>query len=200
MSKEAVASGQVGFGSAEENTSGNSRHDAVSAETHRRLLGQHKKAQSELNELRSSLEETQLNIQKAEGQKDEVITTLEKKNRDLEQQLIGTVQAFTERTIKDEIVKSALAKGIQSEKIPKFLKLTQDDFLKSPEIQIDSSEFRVQDKTAFDRILDEHAKDNSDWFTTSVAAPRDLMPSSKPMNSPTKKLSDMDVDELANML
>lgn len=174
----------------------------VSHETHRRLLAQLKKNQEALAALKSEKENQALELQKAEGKKDEVIQALDKKVRDLEQQSFGLVQNFTKKTILGEVTKEALKRGLQPEKLDKFKKLTQDNFLKDSGIQVDAESFSIQNREIFDKIMEEQVNDNQDWFTKQVTPPRDINPDNSGGMTvvPEKRLEDKSIEELAEML
>lgn len=200
MSEDVVVSDQNGEVSDESVDRSNSGQGSVAIETHRKLLAQYKRDKEKLEQVTARLEQEELNRQKAEGNKDQVIQAHEKKIGELEQKIYGTVKTFTERTIKDAVATGALSKGIQPDKLPKFLKLTQDAFLKNTEIQVDYEEFKIANEDVFNSVLEEQVKDNLDWFTRSVEQVRDVTPSSKSITTPTKSIKEMSVDELANLL
>jgi len=178
----------------------NTSKDSVSIDTHKRLLAQYKNNQDKLASLEAEKESQYLELQKAEGKKDEVIQAYEKKVRDLEQQNFGLFQNFTKKTILGEVTKEVLSKGIQPDKLDKFMKLTQENFLsKESGLQIDEN-FNILNKEVFSKILDSQVNDNQDWFTRSATQPRDVVPEGRPMIVPEKGLEDKSMDELANML
>ncbi len=171
----------------------------VSYENHQRLLKQKKKADERLRELEAREKELLLEKQKAEGKKDEVITTLEQEVEELKGNNRKFLKNMTEKTLKTEITKAALAKGIRPDRVEKFLKLTEDSFFKESDIQVDE-DFNIVNRDAFESVLEKEVKDNADWFTKAVAGPSDVTPSGSHLNAPQKKLDDMSVDELAEML
>ena len=192
MSQVDLASGQ------DQNASGVVKQE-VSYETHKRLLSQLKNAQEKLSQLETEKNTFEVEKQKLEGKKDEVISLQEKQIAELKKNVYGAVKNFSERTIKGEVVKEALSRGIQKEKLDKFLKLTEESFLKSPEIQIDEN-FNIVNREVFERIMEKEVTDNADWFSKPVNPPRDFVPNGKPINAPQKRLEDMTTDELADLL
>ena len=198
MSDVNQASGQTNEPSGGIVDNPNSGKDSVSFDTHRKLLSQYKKNQERLDKLEAENKQTLLEKQKLEGNKDEVIKQLETDLGETKNKMFGFVKAVSDKTIKSEAIKEAMARGLQSDKLDKFWKLSQDAF-KSEDIQLNEN-FEIISKDSFNRVLEQQVKENQEWFTRSVAEPRDLTPGQKPINAPKKDMKDMTVDELAEML
>jgi len=198
MSDVNQASGQTNepSGGIADNVS--SGKDSVSFDTHRKLLSQYKKNQERLDKLEAENKQTLLEKQKSEGDKDGVIKQLETDLGETKNKMFSFVKAVSDKTIKSEAIKEAMARGLQSDKLDKFWKLSQDAF-KSEDIQLNEN-FEIISKDSFNRVLEQQVKENQEWFTRSVAEPRDLTPGQKPINAPKKDMKDMTVDELAEML
>lgn len=193
-------SAQLESGSAADVLNSNTK-DSVSYETHRRILAQRKKDQEYINELEKFRDNVDLEKKELEGRKDEVISELKNKLNESESKTLNLVRNLTKKTVKDEIAKEALSKGLQREKLPKFLKLTEDSFFNNQEtpIQVDEH-FNIVNKDVFSSILEKEVSDNSDWFIKTASGPNDVIPEQKPMAVPEKGLEDKSVDELAQML
>ena len=172
----------------------------VSYETHQRLLDQKKKADERARLLEEEKQSFELEKQKAEGKKDEVIQSLEGKLEEEKGKSLKFVRSMTDKTLNAEITKAALSKGIRADRVDKFLKLSGDSF-RSADIQLDEN-FSIVNRDIFDEVLEKEAKDNEDWFHKIVEQPDDVTPSSNGgfVNIPDKKLSEKSVDELAQML
>jgi len=198
MSDVNQASGQTNEPSGGIVDNPNSGKDSVSFDTHRKLLSQYKKNQERLDKLEAENKQTLLEKQKLEGNKDEVIKQLETDLGETKNKMFGFVKAVSDKTIKSEAIKEAMARGLQSDKLDKFWKLSQDAF-KSEDIQLNEN-FEIISKDSFNRVLEQQVQENQEWFTRSVAEPRDLTPGQKPINAPKKDMKDMSVDELADML
>lgn len=198
MSDVNQASGQTDEPSGGIVDNGNSSKEGVSIETHRRLLSQYKKNQERLDQLEAEHKQSLLEKQKLEGNKDEVIKQLENDLGETKSKMFGFVKAVSDKTIKSEAIKEAMARGLQADKLEKFWKLSQDAF-KSEDIQLNEN-FEIISKDSFNNVLEKQVQENQEWFTRSVAEPRDLTPGQKPMNTPVKDIKDMSVDELAELL
>jgi len=198
MSDVNQASGQTNEPSGGIVDNPNSGKDSVSFDTHRKLLSQYKKNQERLDKLEAENKQTLLEKQKSEGDKDGVIKQLETDLGETKNKMFSFVKAVSDKTIKSEAIKEAMARGLQSDKLDKFWKLSQDAF-KSEDIQLNEN-FEIISKDSFNRVLEQQVKENQEWFTRSVAEPRDLTPGQKPINAPKKDMKDMTVDELAEML
>jgi len=172
--------------------------ESVSIESHRRLLSQHKKMKDRLETLDASQKQSDLDRQIAEGKKDEAIQSLRDELTNEKSGRIGLLQKWTKRTIKDAVTKEALSRGLRPDKLEKFIKLSQDEFLGSDQLQIDE-DFNIVNQDVFGNIMDQQTKGVEEWFTKTVDGPRDLLPGSVPA-TPQKSMNDMSVDELAEML
>lgn len=174
--------------------------DMVSYDSHQKLLKQKKKADERARELESKLEAIQLEKQKAEGNKDAVIANLEDKLEKTERREKEFLRNMTKKSLKSEITKTAISKGIQPEKLDLFLELAEKDFLNDEsQIQVDEN-FEIVNRDDFESVFEQRATKVSDWFTKSVDQPGDVVPSRSGLKVPQKSLKDMDIDELAELL
>lgn len=198
MSNVNQASGQTNEPSGGIVDNQNSGQESVSFDTHKRLLSQYKKNQERLEQLEAAHKQSLMDKQKLEGNKDEVIKQLESDLGETKNKMFGFVKAVSDKTIKSEAIKEALARGLQRDKLDKFWKLSQDAF-KTEDIQLNEN-FEIISTDSFNRVLEQQVKENQEWFTRSVNEPRDITPGQKPMNAPAKNMKDMSVDELAELL
>lgn len=173
--------------------------NSVSYENHQRLLKQKKQADEKVRLLEEREQALELEKQKAEGRKDEVIQSLETQLNEEKGKSVKFVKSMTEKTLKSEITKAALSKGIRPDRVDKFLKLASDSF-KDSEIQIDE-DFNIVNRDVFNSVFEKEVESSSEWFMTSSKPPADVVPNEGGFVSiPDKKLSEKSVDELADML
>ena len=190
---------EIAGGEVSANLSGSK--DTVSYDTHRKLLAQRKKDQERIQELESFQQTVDLEKKELEGKKDEVIQELKQSLEKTKNENLSILRNFTKKTVVSEIAKEALSRGLQHEKLPKFLKLTEESFFNNTEnpIQIDEN-FNIANKEVFSSILEKEVNENSEWFIKQAKAPNDVVPGANQMRVPDKKLEDKSFDELAAML
>ncbi len=198
----ATVSDQDQDGSAVSGLSNESNQGGVSIETHKRLLSQRKKDQERIRELEAFQENVDLEKKELEGKKDEVILGLKQaldSERGKTNSLIDNVKR---KTIRNEVSKRALMKGLRKDRLDKFLKLTEDTFFGREDLpfEVDNEKFEITNEEAFNSLLEKEVEENSDWFTKTTTEPNDVIPENRPTSTGDKKLSEKSVDELAEML
>lgn len=201
LMSDVQGSAQTEIASGEVSSNNGSSKDAVSYDTHRKLLAQRKKDQERIQELEAFRQNVDLEKKELEGKKDEVIQELKQSLEKTKNDNMSILRNFTKKTVVGEIAKEALSRGLQREKLPKFLKLTEESFFNNADnpIQIDEN-FNIANKEVFDSILEKEVTENSEWFIRQASAPNDIVPGPSQMKVPEKKLDDKSLDELAAML
>lgn len=201
MSLEVQGSTQISPASGDDVANSVSSKESISYDTHRRLLAQRKKDQERIRELEAFKEDLDLQRKEAEGKKDEVIQSLRESKDKSEREKLSILQSFTKKTVRSEVAKEALARGLRPDRLNSFLKLSEDSFIdnSATPIQIDES-FNIVNRDVFNSIMDKESLDCSDWFVKQAAQPNDVVPGVVNTSIPDKKLEEKTVDELADML
>lgn len=115
--------------------------DNVAYDTHRKLLGEKKQVQSQLQEAMTRLETLEQEKLSAEGKKDELITTVQKKLTEANDKLKKVVGAFQYRAVSNKFVEKARAEGcLKPEKLMQLADLSQI------EVDVDN-DFSVSDES-----------------------------------------------------
>lgn len=144
---------------AQDNASGKSRDDMVSHKSYLKVLGEKKKRDQEVLELRDRLESIEQAKLEAEGNKDEVISNLKNKLSTVETEY----KSFKEFTFMDKInsqIKSE-AKEQGCVNPDKFLKLLGQDQISSLTITQTGDSFSV-DKDDLLSLMEDAKKEHSD--------------------------------------
>jgi hypothetical protein len=85
--------------------------DAVSYESHKKLLGEKKKLQQQFEEMQSHLQQLTTDKLSAEGKKDELIDSLKKRASTTEEKLNKAVSYFANRAVTSALREEALKAG-----------------------------------------------------------------------------------------
>jgi uncharacterized protein involved in type VI secretion and phage assembly len=146
--------------------------DVVAYSTYSKVMGTLKKRESELNEVRTRLEAIELEKKQAEGNKDEVITTLRDKLKHTEEAQNKLKHQYAWTTLEGQIKTAALQQGCVNP--DKLVQLLSDDDLKA--IEVDES-FKVN-QDDLNRLLEKAKKDHSDirLFKTKSVNVNDVAP------------------------
>jgi uncharacterized protein YjbJ (UPF0337 family) len=115
--------------------------DTVAYDTHRKLLGEKKQVQGQLQEAMTRLETLEQEKLSAEGKKDELLTNLQKKLSESNDKLKKVVGAFQYRAVSNKFVEKARAEGcLKPEKLMQLADLSQI------EVDVDN-DFSVSDES-----------------------------------------------------
>lgn len=168
-----------------------STKDNVAYETHRKLLGEKKKQQSELSELRETLQKLEQDKLLSEGKKDELIVALRKQNTEEKEGRITDQNNFAKSSIIGKFEAMAKEAGC-----------TDPDLLMSA-IDIDDLQDALNDDYSLDlakvqKVIEDAKTRKPVLFQKQVGKIRDGVPNAI---SPQAKqnLDDMSQDELMNL-
>lgn len=162
--------------------------DSVAYETYRRVVGNEKKLKSELSVLREEVERFRQEKLQAEGNNTEVIESLRKQNKELDEKLKKTTNNFGWKIVSSEIKSVAAKEGCTNP--DKLLKLIDDEDYKTLPV---GDDFSV-DTDAIKALIEKAKVQNADigLFKTTKAAPVDGVPNSRP-----QKIDKVDLNKLS---
>lgn len=169
------------------------KDDVVAYSTYSKVMGTLKKRESELNEVRSRLENIELEKKQAEGNKDEVIQELRSKLTDAEKAQQQIKHKYAWNTLEGQIKTAAVQQGCVNP--DKLIRLLEEDDLKAIEV---GDDFRVNSDD-LTRLLEKAKKDHSDigLFGKKSVNVNDVTPkignpkTEKKYNSLAEKASDL---------
>lgn len=169
------------------------KDDVVAYSTYSKVMGTLKKRESELNEVRSRLENIELEKKQAEGNKDEVIQELRSKLTDAEKAQQQIKHKYAWNTLEGQIKTAAVQQGCVNP--DKLIRLLEEDDLKAIEV---GDDFRVNSDD-LTRLLEKAKKDHSDigLFGKKNVNVNDVTPkignpkTEKKYNSLAEKASDL---------
>ena len=170
--------------------------DKVAYETYRKVLGEKKKRDAEVQELRDRLNAIELDKKQAEGNKDEVIASLRSELEKSKSQVSETKKNFAWNIMQSQIKSEAVNRGCKNP--DGLIRLLSKDDLASIEID---DQFNVN-KDDLSRVLDGVAERNADWdiFKKESKKVHDVNNSVNHFKTPPKKLDDMSTEELEQEL
>ena len=187
MSTEQVTSGDNSEASGQVD-----KKDAVTYESHQKLLGEKKKASGEVADLKKQLQEIEQSRLEEQGKIKEVNESLKKQLVDKDQKLKNMVQDFGTRSIKSKFETEARNAGCLDP--DKLFKLVD---LESLEIGDDFSVNSEQLKT----LISESQKSMPFFFKKEVVPAKDATPNSKDAVKRVEgSLSGLKFNELQQML
>ena len=164
--------------------------NSVQYETYKRLMGQHKRTKTELDELREQFSSIQNDKLEAEGKKDELITSLRQEVQNLKndkKQVVGRVAMSNALSaIGDEAVRA----GCNPKTLPSLKKLVKDD-ISSLEFDADF----IPDQEGVKALVEQVRKDAPMFFSTSAPDLGDHNIKTQKTGF-KKKLEDMTSEEL----
>lgn len=171
------------------------KNDVVAYSTYSKVLGTLKKRESELDELRSRIDSIELEKKQAEGNKDEVITTLRSKLKEAEEGSKKLQHKYAWNVLEGQIKTEAIKQGCANP--DKLIRLLSDDDLKA--IEVDAG-FNVN-QDDLKRLIDKARKDNEDigLFKNRSVNVNDVSPTKSPAPK-QKKVEEMTPSELAEYI
>lgn len=175
-----------------ENKSGN----IPSYEWHRRVLGENKKAKSELADARQRLEAYEQKEMEAQGKHQDLISALREENQKLKAGISERDQVYTWSKRSEALRHVASQQGCV--KPDHLLRLMDEDVLK--QIQVDDAYNPVAEDV--NRVV-ESFKGNPDYqylFRSKAPSVDTVTPNSKAQKKERRKISDMSSDEIARYL
>jgi hypothetical protein len=166
--------------------------DVVAYSTYSKVMGTLKKRESELNEVRSRLESIELEKKQAEGNKDEVISTLREKLKEAQSSTDQLKHQYVWSSLEGQIKTEAVKHGCRNP--DKLMKLLNEDDLKS--IQV-GNDFKVN-QDDLNRLLEKAKKDNEDiaLFQKKSVNINDVAPKM----AQSKSVKEMNAAEVRKML
>lgn len=170
--------------------------DKVAYETHRKLLGEKKKLQSEFQALQDEINSMRLEKKQAEGNKDEVIASLRQEVDKFKTQAQDVKRNYVVNTIASQIKTEAINRGCVDGDA--LLKLMSKDDLNSVEID-DNFNVNMDDLS---RVLD-GAKERFSkigLFKAPKANVSDVGSNINSFTSEEKSTKDMSKEEIKQML
>lgn len=193
MSEENQSNGQPEHQVDDSSQESKQKDDVVAYSTYSKVMGTLKKRESELNEVRSRLENIELEKKQAEGNKDEVIQELRSKLTDAEKAQQQIKHKYAWNTLEGQIKTAAVQQGCVNP--DKLIRLLEEDDLKAIEV---GDDFRVNSDD-LTRLLEKAKKDHSDigLFGKKNVNVNDVTPkignpkTEKKYNSLAEKASDL---------
>lgn len=170
--------------------------DKVAYETHRKLLGEKKKLQADFQALQDQLNSIELEKKQAEGNKDEVITSLRSQLEESKSQVKEVKKNFAWNTIQAQIKSEAVNRGCVNPDA--LIRLMSRDELNT--IEIDDG-FNIN-KDDLSRVLDgakERFKDIQ-LFKAPKTKVHDVGSNIADFTPPKKSLEEMTPEEIKQAL
>lgn len=156
----------------------------------RELLGINKKLGEELKQLRTLVNSQEEDKKIAEGKKDEVITSLREKVRNLTSELEDTKDTYNWSTVEGQLKQAALKEGcVDAEKLVRLI-----DNQDIAGLEVDSK-YRVNGDD-LSSLLSKVKKDNPFMFGEGSANIDDLTPSNNIEKKAAKRVDDMTQEEI----
>lgn len=193
MSEENQPNGQPEHQVDDSSQEAKQKDDVVAYSTYSKVMGTLKKRESELNEVRSRLENIELEKKQAEGNKDEVIQELRSKLTEAEKAQQKIKHTYAWNTLEGQIKTAAVQQGCVNP--DKLIRLLEEDDLKAIEV---GDDFRVNSDD-LTRLVEKAKKDHSDigLFGKKNVNVNDVTPkignpkTEKKYNSLAEKASDL---------
>lgn len=171
--------------------------DLVSYESHRKLLGEKKRVESEARELKERLALYEQEKLELEGKKDEALTSWKKKAETYETELKQTKQKYAWNTVENQIKSHALEHGCTNTEV--LMRLLDKDVLKGLEVD---DNFQVDRKGITD-LLEASKKQYADLnlFGKRKVEIHDVqgkaqLPSETPLRELSRAEQNKKIDEL----
>lgn len=172
------------------------RHDGIAYDSYKKAVTQYKSAKSEVDTLKSKLEQYEQERLESQGRKDEVIASLRKQLSELDEKSRRSQQSYTWNVVGAQIKSELAAKGVRNpEKALKYAKAAHKDDLSSIEVDEDYN-VNPQDLS---RFVDKFLMDNQDMGFVSRVGVKDIPPGRVEIkgneNKGVNKLSDKELDD-----
>jgi hypothetical protein len=167
--------------------------DSVSYESYQKALKEKKSFQSKAAEYESLIEQLRHDKALAEGNKDEVITTLKKQTDELKAKLDNTSKSFAWSTLTGEVKREAMKHGCKDP--DKLIRLMSDDDLRSIEV---GENFSINSES-LKEVIEKNKKENHFLFESSYKQAVAGTPSKIPPVESKKEIKDMTLDELRSL-
>lgn len=168
-------------------------NDQVAYETYKKVLGEKKKRDAEIAEMREKVAMFEQAKLEAEGKKDDVISSLRSELVKVKEESESTKRNFVWSSVQNQLKSAAAAQGCVNP--DKFVKLLDMDQVKA--LEIDDSTFKVNNDD-LSRLIEGAKKDHADiqLFKSKKVNVNDIPSGKGNLGDKPKTLKEMSHDEL----